>query len=93
MKIENHQLVIDTKPDAAAAAAAAAPEDGVDNDEGMIIDICIDLPEDEPEVVYLFQEEIRDPPKISTCYMKDANGVNIMDCRDPKYIRDHGWIM
>jgi hypothetical protein len=92
MKIENHRLVIDTKPDAAAAAAATAPEDGLENDEGMIIDICIDLPEDEPEVVYLFQEEIRDPPKISTCYMKDANGVNIMDCRDPKYIRDHGWI-
>ena len=87
MKIENHQLVIDTKPD------VAAPEDGVEDDEGMIIDICIDLPEDKPEVVYLFQEEIRDPPKISTCYIRDTNGVNIMDCRDPKYIRDSGWIM
>jgi hypothetical protein len=87
MKIENHQLVIEAKPDPMEAVP-----DGT-NDEGLIIDICIDLPDSEPEVVYLFQESIREPPKISTCYIKDANGVNIMDCRDPRYIRDCGWIM
>jgi len=82
MKIENHRLIFETKPDAA----------GAQEDEGFIVDICIDLPEGEPEVVYLFQEAIRDPPKISTCYISDSNGVNIMDCRAPNYIRDYGWV-
>ena len=82
MKIENHHLIFETKPDAA----------GAQEDEGFIVDICIDLPEGEPEVVYLFQEAIRDPPKISTCYISDSNGMNIMDCRAPNYIRDYGWV-
>jgi len=84
MKIENHHLVLETKPD---AAEAGAEEDG-----GFIIDICIDLPDGEPEVIYLFQEAIRNPPNISTCYISDSNGMNIMDCRAPNYIRDRGWV-
>lgn len=84
MKIENHHLVLETKPDAAEAEA--------EEDDGYIIDICIDLPDGEPEVIYLFQEAIREPHKISTCYISDSNGVNIMDCRAPNYIRDRGWV-
>lgn len=84
MKIDNHHLVFEMKPD---SVEAGAEEDG-----GFIIDICIDLPDGEPEVIYLFQEEIRNPPNISTCYISDSNGMNIMDCRAPNYIRDHGWV-
>ena len=64
-----------------------------DDDEGFIIDICIDLPDDQPEVIYLFQENIRKPPYINTCYIADCNGMNIMDCRAPNYIRDRGWVL
>jgi hypothetical protein len=85
MKIYNYHLIIESKPD-----LSEVDHEEVD-DEGMIIDICIDLPENNPEVVYLFQESIRDPPKISTCYIEDRNGLNIMDCRDPNYLRDYGW--
>ena len=90
MKIENHQLVFVTKPDADADADAA--EAGSEHNEGFIVDICIDLPEGEPEVIYLFNEESRDPPNINACYISDSNGVNIMDCRAPNYIRDYGWV-
>lgn len=62
-------------------------------DDGFIVDICIDLPENEPEVIYLFEEKIRNPPHISTCYVSDCIGMNIMDCRSPNYIRDYGWRM
>lgn len=82
MKIEEHQLIFETKPDST----------GVEEDGGLIVDICIDLPDGEPEVVYLFKEAIREPNKISTCYISDSNGMNIMDCRDANYIRDYGWL-
>lgn len=83
MTIQDHCLIVE-RPECDGA--------GDGGDEGFIIDICIDLPEDQPEVLYLFQECIRDPPRISTCYIADCVGNNIMDCRDPKYLRDHGWI-
>ena len=89
LKIENQCLIVstdDAENDDAHADAHA------DNDEGFVIDISIDLPDDEPEVIYLFQENIREPPYINTCYIADCNGVNIMDCRAPNYIRDHGWV-
>ena len=85
MKIENQCLMLDVDADADADADAM-------DDEGFIIDICIDLPENEPEVIYLFQENIREPPYINTCYIADSNGMNIMDCRAPNYIRDRGWV-
>ena len=56
----------------------------------MVVDICIDLPEDEPEVIFLFEECIRIPNNISTCYISHQN-KNIMDCRDARYVRDRGW--
>jgi hypothetical protein len=66
----------------------------VDADAGatdtMVVDICIDLPEDEPEVIFLFEECIRIPGNISTCYISHQN-KNIMDCRDVRYVRDRGW--
>jgi mannosyltransferase OCH1-like enzyme len=89
MKIANHCLrvhLVDAGADADAADA------GVDIHSSFIVDICIQLPDNEPEVIYLFQECIREPPRISTCYIADCNGKNIMDCRDPNYIRDRGWI-
>ena len=70
----------------------------VDSDAGagadtgtMVVDICIDLPEDEPEVIFLFEECIRIPGNISTCYISHQN-KNIMDCRDARYMRDVGWV-
>lgn len=87
VKIENQCLIVSV--DAGAGAGAGADDD---DDEGFIIDICIDLPDDEPEVIYLFQENIRKPPYINTCYIADCNGMNIMDCRAPNYIRDRGWV-
>jgi hypothetical protein len=67
----------------------------VDADAGVnypmvVVDICIDLPEDEPEVIFLFEECIRIPGSISTCYISH-NNQNIMDCRDARYVRDSGW--
>ena len=88
MKIENHQLVFETKPDSAEAASAVA----AGHNEGLIVDICIDLPEGEPEVIYMFNEASRAPPNINACYISDSNGVNIMDCRDANYVRDYGWL-
>ena len=73
--------------------AENAQEDDYEDTEGFIIDICIDLPDDEPEVIYLFQENIREPPYINTCYIADCNGMNIMDCRAPNYIRGRGWVL
>jgi len=84
MSIQDHCLIVEWT----GGDIDGAPGDN----EGIIIDICIDLPEDQPEVIYLFQENIRDPPRISTCYIADCDGNNIMDCRDPKYMRDYGWI-
>jgi len=84
MKIENHFLIVKIINDTETATDY--------DDESFIVNICIDLPEGEPEDVYLFQECIRDPSRISTCYIADCNGMNIMDCRDPNYMRDHGWI-
>ena len=84
MKIENNCLMINVVDDTETATDY--------DDEGFIVDICIDLPDLEPEVIYLFQEYIRDPPDINTCYISDCNGKNIMDCRDPSYVRDRGWI-
>jgi len=68
----------------------------VDADEGVkyprvVVDICIDLPEDNPEIIFLFEECIRIPDKISTCYISHQN-KNIMDCRDARYVRDSGWV-
>jgi len=80
LKIENQCLIVSMDADADA------------DDEGFIIDICIDLPDDEPEVIYFFQENIREPPYINTCYIADCNEMNIMDCRAPNYIRDRGWV-
>jgi len=87
VKIENQCLIVSVDKGADADADADA-----DDNEGYIIDICIDLPDDEPEVIYLFQENIRKPPYINTCYIADCNGMNIMDCRAPNYIRDRGWV-
>ena len=84
MNIENHCLIVNIIDDTETATDY--------NNESFIIDICIDLPEHQPEVIYLFQECIRDPCRITTCYIADCNGKNIMDCRDPNYIRDHGWV-
>lgn len=84
MKIENHSLIVNVINDTETATDY--------DDEGFIVDICIQLPELEPEVIYLFQERIRDPPDINTCYISDSNGKNIMDCRDPSYVRDRGWV-
>lgn len=88
MKIENHCVIIDIDPGAMMEVGARVDE----SEEGFIIDICIDLPKDQPEVIYLFKECIRQPPNISTCYVANCNGENIMDCRDCNYIRDRGWI-
>ena len=88
MKIENHCVIIDIDPGARMEVGARVDE----IEEGFIIDICIDLPNDQPEVIYLFKECIRQPPNISTCYVANCNGENIMDCRDCNYIRDRGWI-
>ena len=85
MKIANHCLRV-YLVDAGAGAADA------DIENSFIVDICIQLPDNEPEVIYLFQECIREPPRISACYIADCNGKNIMDCRDPNYIRDRGWM-
>lgn len=90
MMIEHHCLIVERAGDVAVAASAAA--DNNQDDCGFIVDICIDLPEDQPEVIYLFQECIRDPSRISTCYIANNDGKNIMDCRDPNYIRDRGWM-
>ena len=84
MKIENHCLIVNIVDDTETATDY--------NNESFIVDICIDLPKDAPEVIYLFQECIRQPSNISTCYIADCNGKNIMDCRDQNYIRDHGWV-
>ena len=86
MMIEHHCLIVERAGDVAAAA------DNNHDDCGFIVDICIDLPEDQHEVIYLFQECIRNPSRISTCYIANRDGKNIMDCRDPKYIRDRGWM-
>ena len=85
MKIANHCLRV-------YLVDAGAADAGVDIHSSFIVDICIQLPDNEPEVIYLFQECIREPPRISTCYIADCNGKNIMDCRDPNYIRDRGWM-
>lgn len=82
MKIANHCLRVDLGGEVA----------GADIESSFIVDICIQLPDNEPEVIYLFQEHIREPPRISTCYIADSNGQNIMDCRDHNYIRDRGWM-
>jgi hypothetical protein len=87
MTIQHHCLIVERAGDVPVAADA----DNNHNDE-FIVDIFIDLPEDQPEVIYLFQECIRDPSRISTCYIANRDGKNIMDCRDPNYIRDRGWI-
>ena len=84
MKIVNHCLIVNIVDDTETATDY--------NHESFIVDICIDLPDYAPEVIYLFQECIREPGRISTCYIADCNGANIMDCRDPHYIRDHGWV-
>ena len=84
MKIANHCLRVYLVGLGAGAADA-------DIENSFIVDIRIQLPDNEPEVIYLFQECIREPPRISTCYIADCNGKNIMDCRDPSYIRDYGW--
>jgi hypothetical protein len=84
MKIDNHCFIMNVIDDLETAMDY--------DDEGFIVDICIDLPDLEPEVIYLFQECIRDPPNINTCYISDCNGKNIMDCRDPSYVRDRGWV-
>ena len=84
MKIANHCLRVYLVGLGAGAADA-------DIDTSFIVDICIQLPDNEPEVIYLFQECIREPPRISTCYIANSKGQNIMDCRDPSYIRDYGW--
>jgi hypothetical protein len=76
--IKDHHLFVDA--DAGAGADTGA----------MVVDICIDLPEDEPEVIFLFEECIRVPNNISTCYISHQN-KNIMDCRDVRYVRDRGW--
>jgi hypothetical protein len=86
MKIENHCLILNTPE------VAANDNDNADTSEGYIVDICMKLPELQPEVIYLFQECIRDPCRITTCYIADCNGTNIMDCRDPNYVRDRGWV-
>lgn len=91
VKIENQCLIVSVDASIDADNAENADYDA-DYDEGFIIDICIDLPDDEPEVIYLFQENIRKPPYINTCYIADCNGMNIMDCRAPNYIRDRGWV-
>ena len=65
---------------------------GADIDTSFIVDIRIQLPDNEQEVIYLFQECIREPSRISTCYISNSKGQNIMDCRDPNYIRDYGWV-
>jgi hypothetical protein len=88
MKIVNHCLRVDL----VGAAAGVGVGVGVDIDNSFIIDIRIQLPDNEPEVIYLFQECIREPPRISTCYIANSKGQNIMDCRDPHYIRDRGWM-
>ena len=64
---------------------------GAPANDTMVVDICIDLPEDEPEVIFLFEECIRIPNNISTCYISHQN-KNIMDCRDARYVRDSGWV-
>lgn len=87
LKIESQCLIV------SIGADENDEDDDDDDDEGFIIDICIDLPDDEPEVIYLFQENIREPPYINTCYIADCNGMNIMDCRAPNYIRDRGWVL
>ena len=74
--IKDHHLIVDADADA--------------NYPMIVVDICIDLPEDEPEVIFLFEECIRIPGSISTCYISH-NNQNIMDCRDARYIRDVGW--
>jgi hypothetical protein len=89
MKIANHCLRVDL---VRAGSGAGVADAGVDIQNSFIVDICIQLPDNEPEVIYLFQECIREPPRISTCYIADCNGKNIMDCRDPNYIRDRGWM-
>lgn len=86
MKIANHCLRVDLVGVDRGAGA------GVDIDTSFIVDICIQLSDNQPEVIYLFQECIREPPRISTCYISNSNGQNIMDCRDPHYIRDRGWM-
>jgi hypothetical protein len=70
---------------------ADADADTATDTDAMVVDICIDLPEDEPEVIFLFEECIRIPGSISTCYISH-NNQNIMDCRDARYIRDSGWV-
>jgi hypothetical protein len=54
----------------------------------MIVDICIDLPEDKHEVIFFFQENViePDPTQYISCYIKHQN-KNIMDCRDLRYIQ------
>lgn len=76
--IKDNHLFADVDADADAPTGA------------MVVDICIDLPEDEPEVIFLFEECIRIPGSISTCYISHQN-QNIMDCRDARYVRDSGW--
>jgi hypothetical protein len=78
--IKDHHLFVDADAGADANADTGA----------MVVDICIDLPEDEPEVIFLFEECIRVPNNISTCYISHQN-KNIMDCRDVRYVRDRGW--
>ena len=78
--IKDNHLFVDADADADA-----------DADDIMTVDICIDLPEDEPEVIFLFEECIRIPGSISTCYISHQN-KNIMDCRDARYVRDSGWV-
>lgn len=97
LKIENQCLIVSVDAgadtdDAHVDADADADADADTDTEGFIIDICIDLPDDEPEVIYFFQENIREPPYINTCYIEDCNGMNIMDCRAPNYVRDRGWV-
>ena len=83
MTIANHCLRVYLVDGGAADA---------DIHNSFIVNMCIQLPDNEPEVIYLFQECIREPHRISTCYIADCNGKNIMDCRDPNYIRDRGWM-
>lgn len=77
--IKNNHLFVDTDADV-----------DVDAKGVMIVDICIDLPEDKHEIIFLFKECIIDPRNEQSCYIKHQN-KNIMDCRDVRYVQNKGW--
>lgn len=88
--IRDHTLFMETTTATATATTEDESTTATDDEQGVIVDICFDLPEDEPEVIFLFEECIRTPRDISTCYIKHQD-KNIMDCRDVRYVRDKGW--